>query len=833
MISTAIDKNFTRLFDVLMKFNFMAPTPPAFGNPPAIAEVATLMEGGAPRLPMVYRAGYATPLHDELANVFERLTSSDGQLDTISLETLTACVYQHGDPTYRGDLRRFLAVVSNMYRSFLDSAKRSHLKIDLRSTKPPLVMFQSNPGLGPFTITCETMNRLIGSPIGVVSLPRTFAEHPLLYGSLAHETGGHDIIHADEALMPQLRVEVQALFTGDEAWLGVLWDYWMDEAASDVYGLLNIGPAFAYNLALLLTVFIAQASGASGGPALRTESGANRDGVLDVHPTDILRIALLQGAIETLTGLSQATRSAYVDRLARLSEALSGGASTVDLNGFLRTEDRKSLTLQESVRLDVMQAAARRVGAMIATVPLQALGGRPIQDIETWDDADENAAMSIAGRLGSGSSIIGVGDDAQILAGVTLAAIRQPDSYAAISELANAALNDSFNSDPIWGIAPRDLMVVRPALHRGQTEAPVDPYAALIIDFNPQETASDGLPFAAAGAVTHHAIAAIPWPAGEAPQPDPDFIFKGDDAALPKADFVIVTWTAAEANALAAVMTPGSWAMPPSNWLGPAWHRYTNQWDAKFAGRSTGHGPAAVAHYIGKYMPVLIGGRKVLLFKSNFHLARDDKSVPVIDMFKQIIQQTGARLVITTGTAGAIGSKLELGDVVVANHASFKLDGAFKSAPYNGRTFTSPYAPIPGGRMKVVNDKLVQPNANQLDSAALPPVSPAPRIFVPGDQAKIGEPVNIVTTDRFEYDEVGNKFGLQGKGAMVEMDDALVGVACEELGGGPQWLAIRNASDPQMPAGATSKLSADIYLKYGYWTSIPSVLACWASILDF
>ena len=113
-------------------------------------------------------------------------------------------------------------------------------------------------------------------------------------------------------------------------------------------------------------------------------------------------------------------------------------------------------------------------------------------------------------------------------------------------------------------------------------------------------------------------------------------------------------------------------------------------------------------------MPIVIAGRKVLLFKSNFHLARDDKSMPVLDMFKQVIQQTSADLVITTGTAGAIGSKLQLGDVVVANGSRFKLDGSFKSAPFNGKSYSSQYAPKPAGALKIVNGQLVKPNATQL-----------------------------------------------------------------------------------------------------------------------
>jgi hypothetical protein len=53
----------------------------------------------------------------------------------------------------------------------------------------------------------------------------------------------------------------------------------------------------------------------------------------------------------------------------------------------------------------------------------------------------------------------------------------------------------------------------------------------------------------------------------------------------------------------------------------------------------------------------------------------------------------------------------------------------------------------------------------------------------------------------------------------------------------PKWAAIRNASDPQIDStGLTTKQAAEkaaqIYEKYGYWTTIPSAITCWSVILD-
>lgn len=823
-------------------------------------QLRALLATNERRLPMSFRRGYVEPLRHNAVTVIEELGASEGAEDQI--ETIFGAVYQHSDTGLQPYLRRFLAVISNLYRSFLDGSKRGSLGIELSETLPPLASFQTNPQNGPYTITCDTVAKLFGADVGVVSLPRTFAVHPLLYGSLAHETGGHDVIHADLTLLPQLRSQAYDLFAGPDAhWLGMLWDYWMDEAAADVYGVLNMGPYFGYNLALLLSVFIAQGlaagrpSNSNSPPTLRCQSGSASDGSLDVHPTDILRLALVQGAVESLIRLNVSARQAHSRDLSHLSTLLSAGASQVELSGFVRVRNGLSTDLQRSVSLDAMQDAARQVGHMIATTPLAALSGHAIQDIETWDDGDENAALAIAGRLVAGTSgVDGLGDDAQIVAGLTLASLQRPAAYANASLSAAKALDSSYASDPIWSTTQRDRLLMKFSRTFAKAREDVDPYAEKIIDYNPLDDDQTYVNELGVTMVVRHAISPIAWPPSMKPEIDGRFTYMGSDAELPHADVVLITWTSAEANAMAAVLSPGVWAMPPKNDAGKSWHEYTNQWNSKFRGRSFGRAPAASSHYIGKYLPIrTAGGQRVLLFKSNFHLARDDKSMPVKDMFKQVIEQTRAKLVITTGTAGPIGSKLQLGDVVVARQARFHCGRMFKNAPFNkakSKPYSSNHQVSKNDHLKIVNESLVQANGARIweeyqslierypsDSLRGRIKNHMPRIFT--DKAQIGEPPIILTTDEFEFDDQKHYFGLESLGSMVEMDDAVLGLAIDEMRSSAKWLAIRNASDPQMPSVTRTTLkkredvASDIYMRLGYWTSIPSVLASWATALDF
>ena len=131
-----------------------------------------------------------------------------------------------------------------------------------------------------------------------------------------------------------------------------------------------------------------------------------------------------------------------------------------------------------------------------------------MQDIETWDDADENTAASIATSLRAGKSIVNAGDDAQTIAGLTLAVLDQPERYEEFSELANAALDASFRTDPYWGVPGPDNFVLRPAqkMPVPNAGAGVDPYAAFVIDYNPLEQDAMGIGGLAPGIVTlpHH-----------------------------------------------------------------------------------------------------------------------------------------------------------------------------------------------------------------------------------------------------------------------------------------------------------------------------------------
>jgi hypothetical protein len=478
-------QKFTRLYDHLCKIDLTGSVPGIRPALSSVADVRAATSRGAPFLPLIYRQNFHEPLNAALPHVMEKLKQEvkSGQKSptemTTMLESLYAGIYQHGPRVTRIDssaeLRRFLAVVSNLFRSFVDRDKRVAAGVKLVTRTPPLAFFQSDSKQGPYTIESDLMQQHFGMSIGVVSLPATYRDHPVIWASLSHEVCGHDVVHADDDLLPEMIAATRALLAPgfaprkhlDTATLNALiWSYWMDEAAADVYGALNMGPAFIFNLTAFLAAFRARIAVTvhhkprPAKPVVSTEAhprdAEHGDNKMDDHPIDILRLHLAAGAIEAMTALSAKKRADYVAGVEALAEAVAGGAKEVTIEGIIDVGPADRIPIKAAIPMSEAAAAARQVGKMIATKPFKALNGHSIQDIETWDDTDEASAEAIAALILRGQSIAGHGDDAQLLAGATLALLERPEIYKEAQSLLNDALDDSYRTDPIWGALEAD-----------------------------------------------------------------------------------------------------------------------------------------------------------------------------------------------------------------------------------------------------------------------------------------------------------------------------------------------------------------------------------------
>ena len=338
----------------------------------------------------------------------------------------------------------------------------------------------------------------------------------------------------------------------------------------------------------------------------------------------------------------------------------------------------------------------------------------------------------------------------------------------------------------------------------------------------------------------------IPFPEALRPTPQPIDPEPDPNEPLPAADVVVITWTVDEQEALADVLTPG--------FSRSKWQRYARGFEERYAGKIRNGAPSMFSRRLGSYFSTMIGNTSVLCFKSELHLNQDGirtgdgtATLPVKDLFLQIIQETGARVILTVGTAGSVHEDVGLGDVVVTRGAKFRLSDEFRNEVFKERVFRSEWT-IPTQFFDQA-EALMERFAPELEEPPFgPPTTkfdfpdrlvktepPSPAIKLDGRDMAEFHP--ILTTDFFEFGTSTNH--LEDQGCGVEMGDAVLGLACEELENPPRWAVIRNMSDPQINGELPTSgfrlnqqtvWAVAYYEAYGYYTSVAGALATWAVI---
>jgi nucleoside phosphorylase len=370
--------------------------------------------------------------------------------------------------------------------------------------------------------------------------------------------------------------------------------------------------------------------------------------------------------------------------------------------------------------------------------------------------------------------------------------------------------------DPIATPAPVSTFAVARAARKA---AEPEDLQREIIDFDSEAPAGREF-FAFSTATGLSRFTDIPWPTGLAPKTGPKP--SGTSASpLPKADVLVVTWTVDEGHALSRVLTPGKDSRND-------YFSYAHNF-ATISKKMRKGSPALDAKRLGAYWTTTIGGNKAVIFKSDSHLSQDVKKLPPnngtlpnYDVWAQIIDEVKPKLVITTGTAGGIGTQCEVGDVVVSPIVRFDSQNWLKKAPFHDAVYTSSAQKT---KYFTKADSLFQANAGQLPRDNTRP----PQIIQSSVPAAA-----VLTTDFFGFDTSDNHYGLQGLGDVSEMGDAVLGLVASQMGAPPRWLAVRNVSDPQIKAEGTLKeqaaLAAQIYKGYGRWSTVCSAIVCWALI---
>lgn len=353
---------------------------------------------------------------------------------------LAQAILQHGEGYQKEATRAHQEFLSDLYDGFLSAEDRHGVKPPDRGAIPPLAKW-GNPADGPYTWPVDATVSF-GVKAGVVNLPPANATSGVVgWAALGHETAGHDILHADSGLQEQLanavRVKLKPLGHG-------LADYWadrIDESASDVMGVLNLGPAAGIGL---IAFFRGWSLALGEPPELRSEGAAG-----DVHPADIVRGYL---AAELVALLKFSKRAVWSKAIARETD-----------------KDRKTIVLGgETIAPAVARKSAQLVAQTLAQTKVAALEQHALAEIQNWTDADEALVDAARTAFRTGAPLPPPPYErplyaAHLVAAATVEAVVSGGDVAALQKRMIAELDKLHDQNPSWG----PLFVTHPGqLHR-------------------------------------------------------------------------------------------------------------------------------------------------------------------------------------------------------------------------------------------------------------------------------------------------------------------------------------------------------------------------------
>jgi hypothetical protein len=362
---------------------------------------------------------------------FTRILISDPDGDGTGglMLDIAQALLQRGEKFEAKALGAFQEVVSDLYDGFLSAEDRRGVNPPDKEVDPPLVKF-GNPAFGPYTWPADA-TKSFGLRVAVVNLPPANVRRGLLaWPALGHETAGHDILHADDGLLAEVS---SAIRTGlaqdnDTTDLAGYWADRIDETASDVFGILNMGPAAGIGL----IGFFRGLNAAFSGVAKLRSVGPDSD----VHPADIVRGFLAAGTVRLLE--------------------FGGAADWADVIEGETEKDLATIRLAgKTIDPKVAKKSAEIVARVIVTHPMKSLENHSLGEIQNWRDADEGIAQRLSESLTTANP---VPTDlpskvfaAHMVAAATMAALAQEANIPALFQRMLDLLKQKHDTNPTFG----------------------------------------------------------------------------------------------------------------------------------------------------------------------------------------------------------------------------------------------------------------------------------------------------------------------------------------------------------------------------------------------
>ncbi len=350
-------------------------TDPGPSDPTSFSELITRLEFARTKLPPLYRLTVADPFRKKLEEIgehsFNQILLRDPQREGTGglMMDIAHAVLQNGEQYEALATDAFQEVISDLYDGLLSAEDRHGAAPPDQEVTAPLVKWGS-PDAGPYTWPVDASSNFdIGCAI--VSMPPGNANQGLLaWTALAHETAGHDVIHANKGLEEELQDTVHSALMHSQR-TAHLADYWatrIDETASDVFGILNMGPAVGIGL---IGYFRGLNAAYEGTARLRNDGPAD-----DPHPADVLRGFLASATIRLLAFQGAPAWAEAVEHETRK-----------DANGI--TIEGREVSAEDSLQ------SAQTVAKAITQTRLKTLARHRFIDIQNWRDADERIVAQL------------------------------------------------------------------------------------------------------------------------------------------------------------------------------------------------------------------------------------------------------------------------------------------------------------------------------------------------------------------------------------------------------------------------------------------------------
>jgi hypothetical protein len=404
-------------------------------DPADYHELRKRLEEARLKLPPLYREKVHKPFVRTLEELgpsgFAEILLRDPQRERAAglLLDIAQAILQNGERYVESATDAFQEVVSDLYDGFLSAEDRKGIKQPDKSVIAPLVKW-GRPEFGPYTWPVDVASHF-GLETGIVSLPPAHAAGGLLaWAALGHETAGHDILHADAGLLDELADVVYHALKECQGWPGMpgYWAERMDESASDVLGILNMGPAAGIGL---IGYFRALNDVYRGEPKLRNAGSGH-----DPHPADILRGYL----------------SSETVRLLLFSAA-------DDWGDVLEAETDKDVTAIElagtAITLEEAKHSAKIVASALVQTKLNSLEHHALGDIQNWRNRDERIVKQLRFLLTATGPLSDHCASGMYAAHVVAAAVTESVSSEAdiscIFERMVTILKTMHDANPSWG----------------------------------------------------------------------------------------------------------------------------------------------------------------------------------------------------------------------------------------------------------------------------------------------------------------------------------------------------------------------------------------------